>query len=65
MSANKECHNRRVQAYLKPSINKTFTGYAKTNHMSKSECVNLAVKEFIRKMPESDRAKYDKAANDY
>lgn len=64
MSSNKECERRRVQGYLKPSVERTFRGYAKSNGMSKSECVNLAVKEFIKRIPEHERIRLNQIAGE-
>lgn len=48
----------RVVAYVKPSYKKLVDNYASVNEISRSEAVEIAVKNMFDKMPAQEKAKY-------
>lgn len=54
----KRVHHNKYTTYLKPKNQALFDGFVKVNEVSESEALNMIVKEYFNRIPESERIKY-------
>lgn len=56
--SNKRKQENRAVTYLKPSYKKLLNNYADVNEISKSEALEIAVKNMFDSMPKDVKAQY-------
>jgi hypothetical protein len=56
--AEKRIHNNKICGYLKPKNDALFKGFVSANEVSQSEAVNIIVKDFFTRLPDSQKLDY-------
>ena len=54
----KRVHTNKVCGYLKPKNEALFKGFMSVNEIGMSEGINIILKDFFQRIPESDKYKY-------